>query len=387
VGKSSDDLLVRAARTALGLLAAAVVVAVAIGGRSQEHALGDVPGRLIAQGIHPGALPYVGWNSEYPVVVGIVQWIASWFGGTPLGFFLVTSAFSTALALVLVVMLVRAAGERVWFAILAPAFVLYALHNWDLLALVPAVGGVLAFDAERDEWSGALLAIGACAKVFPAVFLPPLLVRRAHDGGWRAAMPLAASATATAIVLNLPFRLASARGWSYPFRFQGRRPVTWGTLWADAHRLPLVGHDLYVHAGRSANLASGALLALGIGALCIVAVRKNLDAVAIGAAATGIFLLVNKVYSPNYDLWLVPWLALLPIARRERIALGACSVGVFVVVFGYFHGVVSRSVVSAAIPFLVAARAVAIGVLVAAAIATGGRAERLRPRAAVPQGP
>lgn len=368
-GSEAEQLLARAARVTLALLLLALVVALAIGGRSQEHALGDVPGRMLAQGIHAGALPYVGWNSEYPVAVGIVQWLASLGGGTPLGFLLVTSAFSAALALALVALLVRETGARVWFAILSPAFVLYGVHNWDLLALVPAVAGVLAFDDDRDATAGTLIAFGACAKVFPAVFLPPLIARRVHKRGWTGAVPIVAAAVGTTLVLNVPFALGSRRGWAYPFRFQGRRPITWGTLWSVPSHLPMVGHDLVLRSGHTANLLSGAALLVGTAVLCVVAVRRNLSAVAIGAAATGLFLIVNKVYSPNYDIWLVPWLALLPVARRWRVALGALTTAVFVVVFGYFHASIPRSFTEHTLPFLVVGRAVAIGAIVATAVA------------------
>lgn len=365
----SDALLARATRVTLGLLAVALIVALAIGGRSQHHALGDVPGRLIAHDIHAGALPYAGWSTEYPVVVGLVQWITSWAGATPLGFLLATSALSTGLAVLLVRMLVRATGVRVWYAILAPAFVFYALHNWDLVAVVPAVAGVLACDEGRDGWGGSLIAVGACAKVFPAVFLPPLIARRVRDDGWKAAVPLVAGAGITTVALNLPFAVASARGWWYPFRFQGRRSITWGTLWAVPERLPVVGRHLGIHSGGLANALSSSALVVAIVALCVLAVRRRMSAVAIGAAATGFFLIVNKVYSPNYDLWLVPWLALLPVARRWRLTLGCFTTAIFVVVFGYFHGVVSLPVLRASLPFLVVGRAAAIVALVSTAIA------------------
>ena len=94
-----------------------------------------------------------------------------------------------------------------------------------------------------------------------------------------------------------------------------------------------------------------------------------MTAVAIGAAATGVFLISNKVYSPNYDLWLVPWLALIPLARRWRVALGCFTTAVFVVVFGYFHAAFSRSVPYDMLPFLVVGRAVGIVALIAAAVA------------------
>ena len=376
----TQQLFARAARVTLALLAIALIVALAIGGRSQQHALGDVPGRMIAHGVHAGALPYVGWNCEYPIVVGIVQWLASLGGGTPLGFLLVTSAFSAALALILVRLLVDHSGRRVWFAIFSPAFVLYALHNWDLLALVPAVAGVLAFDDERDVSAGVLIALGACAKVFPAVFLPPLIARRASERGWRAARPLAASAALTTAILNLPFALGSWRGWTYAFRFQGRRGITWGTLWSVPGHLPFIGPDLALRSAHTANVLSVAALLVGTALLCIVAVRRQLPAVAIGAAATGLFLIVNKVYSPNYDLWLVPWLALLPVARTRRIALGACATAVFVVVFGYFHAPIPRGFTERVLPFLVVARAVAIAGLIATAVACTVTTKRAEPQ-------
>ena len=364
----SKDLRVRATRVTLGLLSVALIGEIVVGGRSQHRPLSDVPGRLVAHHIHAGALPYVGWRSEYPVVVGLAQWVASWVGGTPLGFLLATSALSAALALVLVRMLVRVTGVAAWHAILAPAFVLYAFHNWDLLAVVPAVAGVLAFDDERDGWSGTLIAVGACAKVFPAFFLPPLIARRVRDGGWRAAVPLVAGAGITAVALNLPFAIASAHGWWFPFRFQGRRTITWGTLWSVPGRLPVVGVHLGIHSGGVANGLSIAALLVGIAGLCVLASRRRLSAVAIGAAATGIFLISNKVYSPNYDLWLVPWLALIPLARRWRVALGCLSTAVFVVVFGYFHVRFDRSVPYDSLPFLVVGRAVAIVALIVAAV-------------------
>jgi uncharacterized membrane protein len=364
----SKDLLARATRVTLGLLSVALIGEVAVGGRSQHHPLGDVAGRLVAHHIHAGALPYVGWRSEYPVVVGLAQWVASWVGRTPLGFLLATSALSAVLALLLVRMLVRATGVAVWHAIFAPAFLLYTFHNWDLLAVVPAVAGVLAFDDERDGWSGALIAIGACAKVFPGFFLPPLIARRVRDGGWRAAVPLVASAGITTVALNLPFAIASPHGWWFPFRFQGRRTITWGTLWSVPGRLPVVGVHLDIHSGGVANALSIAALFVGIAGLCVLASRRRLSAVAVGAAATGIFLISNKVYSPNYDLWLVPWLALIPLALRWRVTLGVMSTAVFVVVFGSFHQCFGRWVPHDTLPFLVIGRAVAIVALIVAAV-------------------
>src|SRR5207248_10783595 len=75
-------------------------------------------------------------------------------------------------------------------------------------------------------------------------------------------------------------------------------------------------------------------LTVGISLLTLAAARRDLGAFEIGATATAIFLLSNKVYSPGYDLWLVPFFAALPIMRRWWVTFCAADFGVYFVVFG-----------------------------------------------------
>ena len=84
----------------------------------------------------------------------------------------------------------------------------------------------------------------------------------------------------------------------------------------------------------AANLMALAALVVGITLLTLAAVRRRLNAFEIGAAATAIFLLSNKVYSPVYDLWLVPFFAALPIPTRWWVVFCAADLGVYVVVYG-----------------------------------------------------
>ena len=106
--------------------------------------------------------------------------------------------------------------------------------------------------------------------------------------------------------------------------------------------------------------------------ISVLAVRRRLDAIAVGAAVVGVFLLSNKVYSPNYDLWIVPFFVLLPIPRRVWIAFSASAPGVFVLVYGHFHIGWSSGVVEALLPPLVAVRAITIIVVIVIALSDRG---------------
>jgi hypothetical protein len=49
-----------------------------------------------------------------------------------------------------------------------------------------------------------------------------------------------------------------------------------------------------------------------------------------------LFLLTNKVYSPQYGLWLLPWFALGGASTRAYLAFEAADVAVFVTRFSFF---------------------------------------------------
>ena len=107
--------------------------------------------------------------------------------------------------------------------------------------------------------------------------------------------------------------------------------------------------------------------------------QRHLDALAIGAATTAAFLLTNKVYSPNYDLWIVPFFVLIPLARSHWLTFGAADIGIFTLVYGQFHGLWGHHVVREMLPLFVAVRAWTLVLLVVVALRTqrdGGAKDR-----------
>jgi uncharacterized membrane protein len=380
------------AATLLTLSVAAALEAVVFnhGGRT---ALGDIPGRFLAWHLHPSLLPFGGGPVEYPVVIGYTAWITTWFGRQASTFFVVNGVLSAGLALGITALLRPQAGHRIWRWAFAPPLALYAFHNWDLLAMAPAIVALLAFDRHRDRLSGAMLAIGACAKAFPGLILVPLAAVRWRSGDRRGAARLVGAFVAVTALLNVPIALRSWSAWTYPVSFQGGRDPTWGSTSYWLLRTPImhvpVVHSIVAH--HLTTLADVAGVVVLLGALVVISVRAgrlHLDAAAVGAAVVGVFLLTNKVYSPNYDLWLVPFFALLPIARRFWVTFCISDFAIFLLVYGRFHGQWTSQEVVAILPFLVAIRLVAIVavILTALRIRAPGLGDRQRPTSQLERG-
>jgi len=96
----------------------------------------------------------------------------------------------------------------------------------------------------------------------------------------------------------------------------------------------------------------------------VVVWHRSPGVLAVGTAATVVFVLASKVYSPQYDLWVLPSFAMLPIDRRLFVAFSAASLAMYLLVFGHGFGLVPRSALAGCIGVVVVARAVVLcGVL------------------------
>ncbi len=341
----------------VAMLFAAYAIQVAGFGHDGHHSLSDLPRVFLHRGVGPGSLPYVDRVTEYPIGSGVLLYLAALVAPTALGVLTVTAVAAGGLCVVITVMLERRCGGRAWRWALGTPVLLFAFQNWDIFAIAATLGALLMYERGRDRLAGALLALGAAVKLFPAVLVPPLVALRWAHGDRRGARRLAFSSLVVFAALNLPFVLANPDGWWWPFKFQSHRTATWGSAWFWTYRtlgLPLHGSN----GAQFANTVSLVVLLLGIGWLTQRAFRMKLEPVPVAAAAVTLFVLCNKVYSPTYDVWLVAFFVLLPFSRRLWIAFCAVDLAVFLTVYGYFHGVNSFAFARAVLPWLVLARTI-----------------------------
>lgn len=357
--------LVVATALTLALALAWQLATISHGGHSS---LSDLPHLVLHRGIGPGALPYVDRVLEYPVGAGVLLYLATLVSATPVGVLVVTAVAASVAAVKVTLLLARRDGVRALRWALAPPLLLYAFQNWDVFALLALVAGLIAFERRRPATAGVLVGVGTVIKLFPIAVVPVLAASAWTRGDRRSARRLVAASLATVAVANLPFAVANPGGWWWTTRFQGARPATWGSVWMYLYR----GLGLPTHGVATAHLANlVSLIALGLGTVLVLGttVRRRPAAVGAAAAMVALLLLTNKVYSPTYDLWLVPFFVMVPaLSRRLWVAFCAVDLAVYVCVFGYFHHVTGRWAVHDILPVLVAVRAVILVLVIVCAL-------------------
>ena len=304
----------------------------------------------------PVPVPYVDYPLEYPVGLGLLVWLADAIAGDMTAFFCVTAGLAAAAGLALLWLARSFEGANLWLLALAPALPLYVALNWDLVALAPTVAALLLFRRDQDARGALLLTVAVWTKFFPVVLLPLVLLDRALRRHWRGAATIAGVFGLASALLNAPFALERAaagsprgvagwrlrEGWLYFFRFNLERPREvngWNLL--ELAGVPLTTPQI--------NRYSALLLAAGIGAIMLAMAigscraRGHVGAragawggdrlVAAGLAALGWWLFVNKVYSPQYSLWLLVPLALLAAPPALAISFAGVDLAYFVASF------------------------------------------------------
>jgi uncharacterized membrane protein len=273
---------------------------------------------------------------EYPVLTMYVMRLAGWMGGGQYAAFyyanallLLVAAATTVVATYLVV------GGRAMYVALAPTLLVYGTVNWDLPAVALVAVAIVAFAARRDRWAGIALGLGAATKLYPILLVLPLSAERVRERRPDAGIALAWWAVGSWAAVNLPVALAAPGAWFTFFSYNSSRCPDFDSLWSVGMRVAGVdacGHTTLV------NLASGAAFIALAAALWSLKVARQprTPRWAMGFAILVAFLLTNKVYSPQYGLWLLPWFALALPSLRAAIAFGLADVAVFVTRFRWF---------------------------------------------------
>ncbi|MEU7763508.1 glycosyltransferase 87 family protein [Nocardia sp. NPDC049190] len=332
---------------------------------------------------------------EYPVLSGLYQYVSmriakSWDisplpGALQVVVYFNVVAFGLAMAwLVTVWASALLAGRRVWDAALvacSPLVIVHAFTNFDALATAFAATGLLAWARRKPVLAGLLLGLGGAAKLYPLLLLGPIIVLclradpmqrtpRNHLGlrmrdidSWStfvawvretpyrveflSARPLgaatvtASAALATWVAVNLPIAVLYPNGWQEFFRLNTTRHADPDSIYNVISSFTgWPGFDGAIgYAQQPAILNAVSLLAFVaacalIGYIGLTAPqRPRLAQLCFLVIAA--FLLTNKVWSPQYSLWLVP-IAVLALPHR-RILLAWMTVDALVWVPRMFY--------------------------------------------------
>jgi uncharacterized membrane protein len=272
-----------------------------------------------------GKVPYTGHPVEYPVLIGGAMEAAAWLVRNVSEvirgreFFDVTVAMLAVCFVAGVLATARAAGpDARWQALmvaLSPALILSAFVNWDLIAMALTALGIAAWAARRGVWAGILLGLGVAAKFYPLVVFGPLLLLCLRTGQWREFAKTFAAAAAAWLAVNVPVMIAAPAGWARFYAFSKDRGADWGSIWYlfEHFNVPVLGN----YQLSALNQMSAFLLVVAFAAIAVLALaaprRPRLPQLCFLMLAA--FLMTNKVWSPQYVIWLVP----LAVLARPRL--------------------------------------------------------------------
>jgi Glycosyltransferase family 87 len=311
----------------------------------QDGCYTDIFPLYYGEGLSAGKIPYTGHPVEYPVLIGGAMQAAAWLvrnvGQATRGreFFDVTVVLLAVCAVAGVLATARAAGQgRRWQALmvaLSPALILNAFINWDLIAFALTALGIAAWAARRGVWAGVLLGLAVAAKFYPLVVFGPLLLLCLRAGRMREFAKTLAAAAAAWLAVNLPVMIIAPSGWGYFYVFSKNRGADWGSVWYlfEHYSVPVLGNTEL----SALNLMSAALFALALAAIAVLALaaprRPRLPQLCFLVLAA--FLITNKVWSPQYIVWLVPLAVLARPRLWPYVLWQLAEVGYFFAIWGY----------------------------------------------------
>ncbi len=300
----------------------------------------DITALYESRDLGRGAVPYLDFPRggsyrdrgflEYPVGTGAVAALTAAAAGSRDTYLAWNGLVLAATALAAAGMLATLAGRAAirWSA--APALALYAFHNWDLLAVGLVVLGCLTAARGRIGWAGIAFGLGAAVKLFPALFVVPLVLERTWRGDRVGAVRALGGGIGAALIPNALVAAINPEGWWATYAFHSARGVDLGSWWAWvlpelSATMVNVLTGLPVVAAGVAVLAYGRRLAARDGAYPFLPVASALLAV---------FLLFSKIASPQQALWLLPSLVLLGVPLRWWVAWNGFAVIVYGASFG-----------------------------------------------------
>jgi len=287
--------------SAIGLLGPLVLVTAQVLVNFRTGRISDLDHLYFAHRLYQHPFPYLDARIEYPVLTGSFMTAAAALTHGAKAYLVLSSVGLWACAVGCTCVLWSLSRRAAWCFALCPLLLVYSLLNWDLLAILLMLLGWRAWTRDRYCAAAMWLALGAFAKLYPAFLLVFCLVELASR--WRSGLAstrdvarFVAAAAAVATIVNVPFILIAFHNWLYFWSFNVARNqhadlLSWLHLLNDAS----LGTT-------NASLAAVVIAAVAIGALAIC---KGARVIHVAAVVFFVFMLMQKVNSPQYTLWLV----------------------------------------------------------------------------------
>ena len=318
----------------------------------------DVEGYFrYAANMGQGLLPYRDFAVEYPpgalVVFYLPYLVSSSLQGYGAAFTLEMLVFDIA-ALLLVLGLGRRLGISPWKCLVGYTLAMVAIgsimvQRFDMVPAVITLGALYAFSRGNFKTAWAILAVGTMTKLFPGLLAPLFLIYQLRRGGWRSAVPSMAVFAVVIMFIAAPLMAFNSQGFISSFTVQSQRALqlesTYSSLLLLGNSLGLISAQpvqgsisFDIASSLAGPLAKYSMVLMGLGFLGVyglyfrncrklpgssIAVTPDAaelaDMLNYSFAVLIMMLITNKVFSPQFMVWLYPLFPL--VTGRFRSAV------------------------------------------------------------------
>ncbi len=281
---------------------------------------------------HP--IPYIDYYVEYPVGMGWLIWLIGFVNSGVMPYLLATAVVMLLSGCIVLWLGSYIEGANLWLLALSPTLPLYVVLNWDMFSVMLTVAALVLFQRNRDGWGTLLLTAAVWTKFFPIVLVPLVVFDRVLKRRWRDVFLIGGIFGLGSALINGPVAIVNTPAgwqirdtWLHFFRFNQERgsEVNFWTFFA--------GWQLTL---QQINTWSALLLVAGLGILIILMAYnrringQNRDVLLpVSLAAIAWFFFINKVYSPQYSLWLAVLLAFLAAPPTLAVIFAAVDLAYF----------------------------------------------------------
>jgi uncharacterized membrane protein len=329
-------------------------------GQFRDACYTDIYPLYYSEGLSAGKVPYYGHPVEYPVLIGAMMQAGAWLVRSVSDPFARGRDFYYVTIVMLAICLVcgvlatgyaarpksgsgrggtgrmDAGTKAALMVALSPGLILAAFINWDLLAMALTAAGMAAWAGRRAALAGALLGLGVAAKFYPLLIFGALLLLCLRTGKMREFGKALGAGLVAWLAVNLPVALTATAGWGRFYAFSRSRGADWGSMWYmfETYKIPVIGNTSL----GQLNLMSSGLFAVACVAIALLVLmaprRPRLPQVCFLLLAS--FLILNKVWSPQYVIWLVPLAVLARPRLWPYLLWQLAEIAYFFGIWGYF---------------------------------------------------
>ena len=248
---------------------------------------------------------------EYPALMGVAMYLTALPVSDVHTYYFLNIFLLALLFIGSVYLLQRINGYGFYYA-LAPAVIGSLFINWDLWAIPTMLLAIYWFDRQKYDYSAIALGVSVATKFFPVLLLIPVVAIFIREG--KSFLRYLFIFAATWLAINLPIAISTPTGWWHFYKFNLERGPDWGSIWNIS--------QIFGWTTGPTNYLSliGTLLILAFVCVFLFGLKETPTLAEVSFIVFTAALVLSKVYSPQYVLWLTA-LAVIAIRTRESLIM------------------------------------------------------------------